>query len=332
MNTRRHFFATTLGSAAALTLRAEEAEKPFRLPKCQIVPQADHSVLFEVAGKDTTRWHFAADYPRPCFFPLNGPSGIALTRMGHPGAPNHDHHQSVWFAHNDVNGCTFWANKPDGGRIRQKDWLCYEDSDEHAIMAVSLGWYDGKTQREVMEHTLIAIQRPGDNGEHTLELQSTFKAVQEPVQLGKTNFGFLAVRVAKSLSVHFGGGKLTDSEGRVGEPDIFGKQAAWMDYSGPVKDGVTEGITFFDHPANPRHPTHWHVRSDGWMGAAFCLNEGHTITPEAPLRLRYLLHAHRAAVDAARAAKQLAEFAKWPLREVVKGTKPHHQFETRIVR
>jgi hypothetical protein len=67
------------------------------------------------------------------------------------------------------------------------------------------------------------------------------------------------------------------------------------------------------------------------MGAAFCLNEGHTITPEAPLRLRYLLHAHRGHVDAARAAKLLAEFAKWPLREVVKGTKPHHQFETRIV-
>jgi hypothetical protein len=36
-------------------------------------------------------------------------------------------------------------------------------------------------------------------------------------------------------------------------------------------------------------------------------------------------------VDAARAAKLLAEFAKWPLREVVKGTKPHHQFETRVV-
>ena len=43
------------------------------------------------------------------------------------------------------------------------------------------------------------------------------------VELGQTNFGLLAVRVAKTISVHFGGGKLCDSEGRQGEPKIFGK-------------------------------------------------------------------------------------------------------------
>ena len=196
-------------------------------------------------------------------------------------------------------------------------------------MAVSLGWFVG--EREVMEQTLIAIARPLEGGEHTLELQSAFRAVKEPVQLGKTNFGFLAVRVAKSLSVFFGGGKLTDSEGRVGEPDIFGKQAMWMDYSGPVAEGVTEGITFFDHPSNPHSPTHWHVRSDGWMGAAFCLADGMTIAPEAPLKLRYLLHAHRGEVDAKRAAKVLADFKNFPQLEVVKSTGKNRQFETRTV-
>src|SRR5438874_232420 len=68
---------------------------------------------------------------------------------------------------------------------------------------------------------------------------------------GKTNFGFLAVRVAKNLSEHFGGGVLTNSEGAKSEPAIFGKQAKWMDYSGPVPNGHTEGITYFDHPTNP---------------------------------------------------------------------------------
>jgi hypothetical protein len=151
------------------------------------------------------------------------------------------------------------------------------------------------------------------------------------VELGKTNFGFLAVRVAKSLSVFFGGGQLTDSEGRDGEPAIFGQRAQWMDYSGPVAEGVTEGITFFDHPKNPRSPTHWHVRSDGWMGAAFCLSEGHTIAPDAPLTLRYLLHAHRGAVHRARAAQVLAGFAAAPLFEVVKSKGPHRHFESRQV-
>lgn len=327
---RRHFLA--IGAGAALSLGAQQPAKPFRFPRCRVVPHAGRQTAFELGGKETLRWNFGADFPRPFFYPFNGPSGAALTRMGHPGAPNHDHHQSVWFAHHDVNGATFWANKPDGGVIRQKDWLCYEDRDEGAIMAVSLGWFAGSPPREVMEQTLIAINRPGVNGEHTLELQSAFRAVKEPVKLGKTNFGFLAVRVAKSISVHFGGGQLTDSEGLVGEPDIFGKRTMWMDYSGPVAEGVTEGITFFDHPSNPRSPTPWHVRSDGWMGAAPCLAEDITIAPDAPLKLRYLLHAHHGGVDAKRAAKVLADFKNLPLLEVVKGSGPHRQFETRVVK
>ena len=194
-------------------------------------------------------------------------------------------------------------------------------------MAVLLGWYDSASGKELMEHQLIAILRPMDGVEQSLELQSTFRAAAHAVEFGKTNFGLLAVRVAKSISTAFGGGKLMDSEGRIGEPDIFGKQAKWMDYSGPVKEDVVEGITFFDHPGNPRHPTHWHVRSDGWMGASFCMAEGFKIDPSGSLRLRYLLHAHAGGADVARANQLQADFAKWPVYDVIKGNKPHHQFE-----
>ena len=43
-----------------------------------------------------------------------------------------------------------------------------------------------------------------------MELQSIFSPLSESLEFGKTNFGFLAVRVAKSISEHFGGGKLTN--------------------------------------------------------------------------------------------------------------------------
>jgi hypothetical protein len=325
---RRQFGFRSAAWLLPLGLRA--AETSYAVPKCTITPLDGHQAVFETAGKELARWHFPADYPRPYLFPLLGPSGKSLTRMGHPGAPNHDHHQSVWFAHTHVGGSNFWGNAGDG-RIRQKDWLCYEDGADAAIMAVQLGWFSGPEQREIMEQTLIVISRPLAKGEHTLEFQSTFKPVKDTVELGKTNFGFLAVRVAKSISAHFGGGRLTDSEGRVGEPEIFGKQAKWMDYSGPVLDGVEEGITFMDHPANPRYPTHWHVRSDGWMGASFCLAEGWKLEPEKPLKLRYLLHAHSGSVNQEQAAEVQAEFTKAPVYEVVKGSKPHHQFELKVV-
>src|SRR5262249_62206661 len=114
--------------------------------------------------------------------------------------------------------------------------------------------------------------RPGPEVETFIEIQATFRPAAESLEFGKTNFGFLAVRVAKHLSAHFGGGTLTNSAGATGEPAIFGKSATWVDYSGPTPKGGTEGITYFDHPSNPTHPTKWHGPEDGregpsgWLG------------------------------------------------------------------
>ena len=61
--------------------------------RCEVLPEAGHQVSFRIDGREVLRWHEGRDYPRPYFFPVIGPSGTSLTRMGHPGAPNHDHHQ-----------------------------------------------------------------------------------------------------------------------------------------------------------------------------------------------------------------------------------------------
>ena len=306
----------------------------FQTAACEVIPLPGNDTSFQIDGVERVRWHAGEDYPRPFFYPFNGPSGVPLTRMGHPGAPNHDHHLSIWFAHNSVNDLDFWANGK-GTAIRQKQWLAYEDGDDEAVMAVRLGWLD-PDGAEVMEQDVVAALRPLDFGEHELEIQTTFRVPpgREGVELGKTNFGFLAVRVAKTLSAHFGGGQLTNSEGVVGEKDLFGTPAKWMDYSGPVMVGegnrrvpVTQGITFFDHPKNPRYPTSWHVRDDGWMGASFCLNEGITLTPGEPLTLRYLLHAHAGAHDADQAAARAGAFGARKPFEIGKSVKRHRQFE-----
>jgi hypothetical protein len=301
-------------------------------PRCQLLPLADHQVSVQIDGTERLRWHSSPTYPRPFFYPLNGPSGISLTRMGHPGASNHDHHRSVWFAHARLLGIDFWSDNT-VARIRQKNWLVYEDGDDQAVLATQLGWYDGHDPTELLEQTVIAIVRPLDDGETLLELQSNFIPKAESLEVEQSNFGFLAVRVAKSISEHFGDGRLTNSEGLVGEkdesgqPNIFGKAARWMDYSGSIRDGVTEGVTYFDHPANPRYPTKWHVRQDGWMGASFCMDEPFVLTRKRPLRLRYLLHAHGGAIDADRANSLAAQFAAWPQYDVIRSSQPHQQFE-----
>jgi hypothetical protein len=142
--------------------------------------------------------------------------------------------------------------------------------------------------------------------------------------------------VAKSVSVHFGGGRLTNSEGQQDEQSIFGRQARWMDYSGPVAWGqgsdrrtVTEGITYFDHPANPRHPAYWHVREDGWMGASFCMQQPYEIAAERPLILRYFLHAHTAAYDRDRAERVHGQFARRSGFQLIRSDQKHLQYEVR---
>ncbi|NLT70961.1 MAG: hypothetical protein GXX91_09735 [Verrucomicrobiaceae bacterium] len=324
---RSHFlsFACLLAAPTILPAQGESpapAGAAFVPDRVELVPLPDHQVRFQIDGLEVTRWHYDPKYPRPFFYPFNGPSGSTLTRMGHPGASDHDHHRSIWFAHHKVEGLNFWADGT-GTAIRQKRWFHYRDGDREAVMASLLGWYDAEGA-EILEQDLVAATLPLEGGEHLLELQITMRPAggRETVRLDQTNFGFLAVRVAKTLSHRFGGGQLTNSEGLVGEKAIFGQTARWMDYSGPVAfpaegdgDGpgratATEGITYFDHPENPRHPTAWHVRSDGWMGAAFCLGEGYTITDDAPLTLRYLLHAHAGDYDAERAAAVAGDFAR----------------------
>jgi hypothetical protein len=263
----------------------------YQVPRVQIVPQPDDQVSFQVDGQEKLRWQSSPRYPRPFFFPVIGPAGRSVTRMGHPAAPDHGHHRSLWWGHQNVAGVNFWEERGGTQQIRQDDWVHYQDGPDEAGIVVRLGWYDTHKVRLVQQE-LIAVYRPLPAGEGWLELQTTFVPVLDELPLAKTNFGFLGLRVAASLSAQYGGGKLTSSEGATGEKAIFGKTAKWMDYSGPMTGDAWEGVTWFDHPANRRYPTAWHVRDDGWMSAAFCLKEAFNLQKARPLRLRYGFHIH----------------------------------------
>ncbi len=298
-------------------------------PRCQVVPLPDHQASIQIDGDERLRWHFGPSYPRPFFYPLVGPSGSSLIRMGHPGAPDHDHHRGIWFAHNDVVGNDFWSDTA-AARIRQLQWLCYEDSDEEARLAVQLGWFDGHDPRALLEQQVVVAVRPVGQRETAVEIQFSFPPVSQRLEFRQSNFGFLGVRVAKGISGYFGGGTISDSEGRQGEPAIFGRQARWMDYSGHTGTGVAtavEGITYFDHPRNPGYPTHWHVREDGWMIASACMQNPLLTTQESPLTLRYLLHAHAGPLQTDGANLLATEFAQRGALKLVKSSQPHTAYE-----
>lgn len=293
----------------------------FRVPRVQIVPQPDDQVSFQVDGAERLRWHASPRFPRPFFYPILGPSGRSLTRMGHPAAPDHDHHRSLWWGHQTIGGVNFWDERGGLQQIRQEGWVHYQDGADEAGIVVRLGWFDVHNVRLVQQE-MIAVYRPLAAGEGWLELQTSFTPVLERLTLARTNFGFMGLRVAASMSARYGGGRLTNSEGATGEKPIFGRAARWVDYSGPITNTATEGITWFDHASNPGYPTSWHVRDDGWMSAAFCLREAHVLRQAAPLRLRYGFHIHAGAVNNQTADKMRQAFADSRAWEVAKAAAP----------
>ncbi|QDT10887.1 PmoA family protein [Planctomycetes bacterium K23_9] len=295
-----------------------------RSPRCQIVPLPGRQVAFGIDGRERLRWHAGSDVPRPFFFPLIGPSGLPLTRMGHPGAPDHDHHRSIWFAHHKVMGINFWGDATDA-QIRQEEWLAYDDGDDAAKMACRLAWYDGHDPAPLVDQQLIVSVAPDDADGVLFEIQTSLKSVADSLELEQTNFGLLAVRVAKSISARFGNGVLTGSSGQSTEKLLFGKPSAWIDYSGSIDADVTEGITYFDHSSNPTYPSKWHVRDDGWMGASICRDAPVMLTKNDPLTLRYLLHAHAGAIDMTSANSIADRFNSSTSLRVGRGGKPHHR-------
>ena len=285
--------------------------EPKPVPRLQVVPQAYGQASFQRDGVEITRYHFGAELERPFLFPVVGPSGRSLTRMGDPRDPQgHSHHNSVWLSHVDVGGVDFWSDKR-LGIVRHKRIVKYEDEGEKSYLVAENEWVDkdGKVLlNETRQVTVVLLE----GKDWLLILDSTFAAKGKPVTLGKTPFGFIGVRMAKTLGVNDGGGRIRNSEGGVNEKDIFWKKARWVDYSGPIETGRIEGITLFDQPGNPNHPSNFHVRNDGWMGASLTFEGPRDVTPDKPLHLRYGLYIHSDMKPPADIEEQWKRFAEMP--------------------
>ncbi len=297
--------------AAAVANEAPRPE-PKPVPRLQVVPQAYEQASFQRDGVEITRYHFGAGLHRPFLFPVIGPAGHSLTRMGHPhDAETHSHHNSVWMSHNDVGGVDFWTDGG-GGTVQHKRIVKYEDEGERSYLVAENEWVD-KDGKVLLNETRTVSVTLLDGKEWLLVIDSVFTAKDKTVTLGKTPFGFLGVRMAKTIGVNDGGGRIRNSEGGVNEKEVLWKRARWVDYSGAIASGKVEGITLFDHPGNPNHPTYFHVRNDGWMGASLTYAAPRDITPEKPLHLRYGLYVHGEMKGVPEIEKQWRRFAEAPL-------------------
>jgi hypothetical protein len=307
------FICVHLWFLVVLSTSAQFTPKP--VPRMQALPLPHHEISFQRDGVELTRFHFDPADKRPFLYPLNGPSGRSLTRMGHPHDPvTHSHHNSLWLAHHSVNGISFWEDRGTP-QIRCLRVEQFEDTDDFASVTAVNSW--GDTNKVLLtERRRITVQTLPRN-EWLLALDVRFDAVKEPVTLGKTPFGFAAVRMAKSIGVNDGGGMIRNSEGAVNEAGVFWKRAKWVDYSGAIVSNAVEGITFFDHPSNPNHPSYFHVRNDGWMGASITFDDARVIETNKPLQLRYGFYVHSGLLETNVLERRWSEFSKTAIPELL---------------
>jgi hypothetical protein len=257
----------------------------------QIIPQPYDQASFQQDGLEIARYHFGPTLHRPFIFPVIGPSGRSLTRMGHPHDPeSHSHHNSVWISHHDVSGTDFWSDSGNG-KIRHNRIIKFDDGNQTSSIIAENHWLTNKG-KVLLHETRQITTMPLDDSEWLMIIDMEFRADGGAVTLGKTPFGMIGVRMAKTIGVNDGGGTIRNSERAVNEKDVFWKRARWVDYSGPIINGKLEGITLFDHPDNPNFPTYFHVRNDGWMGVSLTHDGPRLIQHGKPMHLRYGLYIH----------------------------------------
>lgn len=305
-------------------------------PVMQIRPQwpLDGRLHLSEANRLVTSYHLgptlaeaglpAVPLRRPFLYPVNGPDGLPLTEFGkaHDPTGSHAHHYSLWIAHARVAGHDYWSET--GGLIAHDRWERLEDGPVFCRVVQRARWVRDRVE-DLRERRVLTVYRAvGDVRLLDLELEFS-PAGAQPVELGQTTFGFLAVRVAQSMTPFDGGGEILNARGDRNEHAAHLKRAEWLDQSGPIAPGRPDpsqpgrtgpprwgGIALFDHPDNPNHPTGWHCRNDGWAGAALCMEKPYTIQPGQSLHLRYRVCLHRHNAVEGRVGRHYASYRAQP--------------------
>ena len=264
--------------------------------------KGEGNLVITVSGKPFATYAYQNEkIQRPDFTNVYSPAGIKVTRNFPVQADDfkdHPHHTGTFISFGSLNGIDFWHLH---GKVEHVRFLQEPKGDEGIGTFVAENRYlsnDGKTFycKEVSRCEI----RTSSHG-YWLSVDNTLTAGERELVFGSKEEGGMTVRVATPLTVKKGG-QMTDSEGRSGENEIWGKQADWVDYSGMI-DGKYVGVMIIPNSENFSR-CWWHARDYGLLAANPFgpLNARATtkvVKPGESIRLRYtlLFHSEDAAED-----------------------------------
>jgi hypothetical protein len=293
------------------------------------------SIKVLIGGKLFSTYNFDPKMAKAFFQPLRDANGVVITRgfpTGDTVPAGHEHDKSIephqrdmYFGHGSINGYDFWseevfakyygASHPSNfGRMvfRKIEEMKGGPSSGTIRAAFDLEGPDRKPfAEEIQEFTFS-----GDGNSRVIDCAITFRASHGPVKFGDTKEGSFALRLAPELDAPTG--TMVNSEGGVGESQIWGKRANWVDVDGVI-DGHSLGVAVFDSPKSFRHPTYWHARGYGLLaanpfGLSFFFNDPHqdgsyTIPAGQSIQFRYRVFIHDGNYQQAHVADKYSEYA-----------------------
>ena len=283
------------------------------------------AINVEVDGKPFTTLHLGEDSNKPYLAPLRAASGTMVTR-GYPmemikgESRDHPHHRGVFFSHGDVNQTNFWDDSispknPNRGRIVPVGRIETTSTGNTGKIVAHFNWiaHDGKP---ILREDRTMTFYSGTGKDRIIDFDINLHAIQRSV-FGDTKEGTFAIRLADALSEERGG-TMTNAQGATTMKNVWGKPSPWVDYSGVI-NGEKVGVTVFDHPQNPRHPTTWHVRDYGLFAANIfgqhdfenpaMPNGSMTLERGQDLRFRYRVLIHAGGTDRGELEKEYKKYA-----------------------
>jgi hypothetical protein len=299
------------------------------------ITQNSDRISVDVDGKPFTElWISNPENTKPYLHPLRAASGTIVTRA-FPMAnvegesTDHPHHRGLWFSHDEVNGYHFWLNEVSqknekNGKIALKKVNSIKSGKDSGTIAITFDWNDPQGKTLLTENRTMVFY--SDPKLRIIDLDINLKAMDQKVVFGDTKEGTFAIRLAagleepakNSLPSPKRTGLMVNAEGKRGEKEVWGKRSNWVDYSGEL-NGEKLGITIYDHPENPKHPTYWHSRSYGLFAANpfgerdFYNDETKdgslTIEPGKTLRFRYRVVIHPGDTDTANPAAMWTKYS-----------------------
>ena len=141
-------------------------------------------------------------YAKPIVYPIHGPGQIGMTR-NYPmrddvsgEAHDHPHHKSMWFAHGDINGVSFWDER---GKIVNDEVLNVDDDPQQPSVTLANKLLDGDGNlvcRETVKITFRVLP-----GARVIDWDETLHAGDKELRIGDTKEGTMGLRVHPNLQL-----------------------------------------------------------------------------------------------------------------------------------